>query len=273
MISPIVVLLIGALIGAALLVVIALVAVRQLIQVSPAARLPLPEQPLPRQPIPQPAPTEPEASPPEPTPPPAASEPPASDDGVIWFEAEKAARGGFAPAAAGRGRFSQSPWAVILFGLVFGLAGLFPLALGIFDLSRGMASASWPVAPGRVIESYVSEDRDSDGDRTYEPVVRYEYTVNGLTYDGDRVHFGEFSSSDSGRSERIVARYPPGAPVEVHYRPDAPETSVLEPGFNAGILLPLIIGVVFIGVSAVTSFAMLRSIGVIRPARKPARRA
>ena len=117
-------------------------------------------------------------------------------------------------------------------------AGGFGLLVFLFALGFTRAvrqAARWPVTRGRIIASGTDTFRDYDTDAgrrriRHKPSVVYEYEVNGRQYKGDRVTFGVVtSSSHSGVSQRLAARYPVGTEVDVHYNPKAPGESVLRP--------------------------------------------
>ena len=74
--------------------------------------------------------------------------------------------------------------------------------------------------------------------------ISYEYTIDDRQFNGDRVSFGDYSGSATHAKE-IVARYPLGKQVVVHFDPNSPAAAVLEPGLatmsfvitGAGLLL------------------------------------
>jgi hypothetical protein len=70
---------------------------------------------------------------------------------------------------------------------------------------------------------------DDDGDKSYRPVVTYEYTVDGETYTNSNVFPGGFTRWDGSRAwaERIAGQYESGDRVTVHYRPGAPGNAYL----------------------------------------------
>lgn len=100
--------------------------------------------------------------------------------------------------------------------------------------ARRLAHASllWPTTPGRVVASSVQIEilgSDSDGVAHYVPDVRFTYMVAGATYTGTTVAFRDLRGWKK-HAAAIVARYPVGAEVAVHYNPDAPGECVLEAG-------------------------------------------
>jgi hypothetical protein len=137
----------------------------------------------------------------------------------------------------------RAPFVAALAG--FGLCATL-LALAIRRLSR--QTSQWSVARGRVIQSKVVEfeawDDDSDS-RRYRAAVMYTYEVDGVTYQGDRLTLGTFSSSSQGLARRTTAKYPVGSEVRVHYNPLSPGESVINPRSGPHLLLWLVAAAVF----------------------------
>lgn len=150
---------------------------------------------------------------------------------------------------------------VIILGAIFGLKGLGRLmqaivpnadkapfvtacigfallfALVVFGFQRTAARArKWPVAPGRVeksdVHSYETIDRDEKTARQqtmYRPEVIYSYAVAGVEYHGDKVSVSGVSTNLDGVARRVAARYPVGTELQVHYNPDNPGESAIDP--------------------------------------------
>ncbi len=118
---------------------------------------------------------------------------------------------------------------LVLGGMVFGLVGL--VAMGILGYSIWWTSkaAQWPVAEGTVMRSEVTSRRGSKGGRTLGASIEYQYLVGNRTYTGDRVVFGDYSSSGGGHARELVEKYPAGARVEVRYNPEDPGDAILDP--------------------------------------------
>lgn len=105
---------------------------------------------------------------------------------------------------------------------------------------RLMAANAWPVVPGRVMRSRVEERRggeDGGTHRSYEAVVEFRYEVGGLSYSSRQIALGLRSSGSRKSADRIVARYPAGATVEVHYDPANPSEAALENPTGASWLI------------------------------------
>ena len=119
-----------------------------------------------------------------------------------------------------------------IFPLIFLLAGGGILFAGLKQVVHADASSGWPSVAGEVRAASVEYETDSDGAGTYRAEVLYAYEIEGVQQLANRVAFGDFGSSDPGRAQRIVNRYPEGSAVTVHYDPDEPSRAVLEPGVH-----------------------------------------
>lgn len=117
------------------------------------------------------------------------------------------------------------------------LAGIFALAAIIVSITawtgyrNALGSTDWPTTEGIVIESRivgVGGGRPDSGLRTR---VRYLYAVNGVKHEGWRITYqrkrGDLSAD---HAQNVLERYPSDEKIKVHYHPDRPGISVLEPG-------------------------------------------
>ncbi|CAN7387572.1 DUF3592 domain-containing protein [Bosea sp. LjRoot90] len=127
---------------------------------------------------------------------------------------------------------------VMLFAALFGLAALLFFAAYRRYLSRANA---WPVTQGEIVSSVVEQRRTTDDGRTrtiYLPVVEFAYTVGGNRLHSRQVKLGLEVSGSESFAQKIAARYPAGAPVDVHYDPQDPSNAALEnPTETSWILL------------------------------------
>ncbi len=108
------------------------------------------------------------------------------------------------------------------------------------DIRLGRQSVSWPVFKGRVRESFA---RNYVG--KYQPVVRYEYEVEGILFRGDTIAHVTFFVAKYA-IEPFVRGFRPGAEIDVRVNPNRPQDSVLRPGarFQSWVLL---VGAISIG--------------------------
>lgn len=162
-------------------------------------------------------------------------------------EARKAALKGCAPAlvvlaALGAGgywlatggvreleaRLPRAEVPVMLCAIGFGLLTL----LFFIGYRRSLLRANaWPVVPGEVTVSRVEERSSSDegrSRRTYAAVVEFTYEVGGLSFSSRQIALGLEMSGSRSAADKITARYPLGATVEVHYDPANPSQAALE---------------------------------------------
>jgi hypothetical protein len=121
----------------------------------------------------------------------------------------------------------------------------------VFDvlrLRRRMeASKAWVKVDGAIISSetkippsHVFDDQDD-----IDPIIRYRYQVGGQTHESDCVKFGGQPSVSRALAETLVARYPPGARVDIYYNPLDPTNAVLEPGKQDSLVAKLVFALVF----------------------------
>ncbi|PWB76240.1 hypothetical protein C3F09_00760 [candidate division GN15 bacterium] len=117
------------------------------------------------------------------------------------------------------------------FAPLFRVVGVVLAALGVWlvldqanELTTWGAITRWPSVDGVILTSRVA------GDRAIHPEIVYQYTVADTTYRDstgfDTPSFGGKSVKED-ESEAIVAMFPSGAKVRVHYDPQAPARSRL----------------------------------------------
>ena len=111
-------------------------------------------------------------------------------------------------------------------------------ALLLFGFQRAAArTRAWPTVAGQIVSSGVHEFHELEQNQhasrwqtLYRPEVTYSYELSGVRYTGDKVNMGgTVSASTDALARRVAAKYPVGVAVEVHYNPDNPADSVLEP--------------------------------------------
>lgn len=119
------------------------------------------------------------------------------------------------------------------------LGGLF-LIIGVMDLIHGVASRSWDTVTGEIIDA--RSVRWGWRWRWWVD-IRYRYTIEGLTFEGDRLGFWRrqrfWSSEDA---EQIVSKYPKGQRVTLWVSPKNRAQAVIEPGLGWRIYMPLLLG-------------------------------
>lgn len=120
---------------------------------------------------------------------------------------------------------------ILLYGGIFAVAIIGVLVLAIAVKMREVKNAqSWHKTTGRVTHSEVRAQKrrnmdDHEQTRSV-PVVKYEYTVNGKRFSGDRISMAEIIPESD--IESTLDRYPVGKEVTVYYNPSNPRQAVLE---------------------------------------------
>jgi uncharacterized protein DUF3592 len=125
------------------------------------------------------------------------------------------------------------PDAQLPFMLFFAAAGLVSALSIAGDRRSASAAADWPRAMGKIVESVAESHREiSAAGRTmmtvWSPKIEYQYSVAGRDYHSSHVAYGAVVSGGKTMADRIVARYPQGQTVMVHYDPANPALAVLE---------------------------------------------
>jgi hypothetical protein len=135
-------------------------------------------------------------------------------------------------------------FALLVLTPLLGLVALLFSVLGLveFRQQRSYRSHAWPGTPGAVLSAEVEENTSISvgglgGSVSYDPKITYEYTVEGVTYRGNKISLGaepesqgvRFFPDDQKAASAIVARYPPGLAVTVYFCPADPSLAILEP--------------------------------------------
>lgn len=132
----------------------------------------------------------------------------------------------------------------IFLGL-FLMGGVVAVGYSGWSAYWSLRSQTWPTVGGHITSSRMTQHDSQDGGETYGVALTFDYQIGETGYHGQRLSFGTMSAS-SGYAQQILARYPVGQTVTVHYAPGDPKNSVLEPGWHAGTAIPLVVGTVFI---------------------------
>lgn len=154
-------------------------------------------------------------------------------------------------------RLQWMSMALWVLGAAFAAVGLPMVWLALRVFAQDRAIRGWPRAPGVITSSSVSSrterSRDEDGqfyDRTvHEAVVRYTYTVDGVTREGTRLSREGSSTSQAG-ARRHVDAYPPRKAVEVFHDPSDPATAYLEASTSTGAIVLAAFGGLWLALAA-----------------------
>ena len=103
---------------------------------------------------------------------------------------------------------------------------------GVLDTAQRLSAdiGDLPWVHGTITGSRVQPVRRSTAHHhsadMYQPALTYHYEVDRREYSGSSDSLA-IASADPGMAEAIVAKYPPGARVRVHFRPEDPSVSYI----------------------------------------------
>jgi hypothetical protein len=126
--------------------------------------------------------------------------------------------------------------------LIFVSIGLLVVTSALWLRHMNRKSAVWLGTEGTIIVSLPYAD---PVERESHPLIEYRYAVAGKSHTSRRVSFATYSLTQDAR-ERLVAAYPVGQTVRVHYNPHDPAQAVLERSPSLGWLAGVAVGLVFV---------------------------
>lgn len=115
----------------------------------------------------------------------------------------------------------MTKWLFAALFLAFGGLALWGAFRVSSDIRKGR---SWPTVPGKVLERRVGEPMGTRY-RSFLPVVKYTYVVDGKEYTNDQVYLIRRTGGMSSTMQKLVDSFPD--PVPVHYDPNDPSQSYL----------------------------------------------
>ena len=154
---------------------------------------------------------------------------------------------------------SLSPGLSAALAIIFILAGVALLFYAYYINNLSQASQAWPTTWGTILSSAVQQSQGSNQAINYSASVRYTYNVDGIDYTGNQIGFVVASSSDSSAANNIVARYPTGQTVEVHYDAANPQTAVLETGTSSDFLALYGVGGFLVIISLFFAYSFIKA--------------
>jgi hypothetical protein len=131
--------------------------------------------------------------------------------------------------------------------------------IALIVMIRSRRSRSWLQTIGTVVytevrgteSSGLSNDMLVDS-TSYEPYIKYAYSVGGRECENDKFTSAVASGiRDPAGAEDILRGYPVGSQVAVFYNPLSPEDSVLVPGESRGNVYFLLIGFLIFAVGVI----------------------
>jgi hypothetical protein len=107
------------------------------------------------------------------------------------------------------------------------------LVASLLSYLQAKRSLSWERVSGFVVaHSFQSGRADEDGGQ---PLIRYEYMVNSMSYQSERIGFDSFSMSEAA-AQSLFEQFPIGSRIVVFVNPKKPQQAVFIPGSTGGSL-------------------------------------
>jgi hypothetical protein len=145
-----------------------------------------------------------------------------------------------------------APWLLLLIGAV-------ALYVGNQRLAQVRATEQWPTTDGKVISTSV-ESRGTGNQVTYHALILYEFRLHGAVFHGTRLGIGDQDFRSRAEAQQVTDRYPPGRDVLVHYNPNVPGESILQPGSTTWFWVVVGLGGVFVLLGLVLAVTLPRAI-------------
>lgn len=136
----------------------------------------------------------------------------------------------------------MSPWGWLVLALTFLTSAITVLGFYGPEVWNGHRSAGWPRTDGRVLEVDVTHYQGPETGHTHAAWVRYRYTVDGRTYEAERVRFSPVKERgpEADVLARAAAAFPVGSKHDVFYDPADPARACLIPGISPLLLWSLV---------------------------------
>lgn len=128
------------------------------------------------------------------------------------------------------------------FFLLFGLIGLTSFASFLRELWLAIRSRHWNLFDCDIIDCQV-EKRRGWRITSFVPIISYEYTFDGVRYEGNKIRYGGTWDSESN-SRDYCEKYSVGRIVKVSVDPIHPKRSVLVPGVSLFLIWEIIFSIV-----------------------------
>jgi len=123
--------------------------------------------------------------------------------------------------------------------------GLIIFLLDFRLLYKSMKSENWSQTEGIITKSELYKTGGGDSSVTYEPLVEYQYEVDGKLYKSKRLYFGSSigSSFKKRKSQKYINKFPADTKVTVYYNQLNIKQSVIETGIHSEILGLFVTGI------------------------------
>ena len=143
------------------------------------------------------------------------------------------------------------------------------ILIGLYLVTEHMASQSWNQTTATIVRSGVQRNvhmrRVNNQVHTeidYDVEATYKYTVDGKSYTGNRYDLGKGTSFSKSFNKRTDAKkwleaspYKKGSEITIYYDPENPSESMVSKSFNAYLLVPFFISMLFMVLIWIINYA------------------
>ena len=132
---------------------------------------------------------------------------------------------------------------VFIYLLIF--LGVILFLIDLRLLYKSIQSENWSQTEGIITKSELYKYGGGDSSVSYEPLVEYQYEVDGKLYKSRRLYFGSSigSSFKKRKSQKYVNKFPAKTKATVYYNHLNIKQSVLETGIHSEILGLFVTGI------------------------------
>lgn len=136
--------------------------------------------------------------------------------------------------------------------LFFGSLGVALVAYGVWRWRRVASMCQWPKVTGRVTR--LSEDKRTHTEAGiatayYVPALEVTYEVGGTAYRTTRFSLHNFTVGFPGELRELLQGATVGSPVEVHYDPRVPASSIIVLPSHDGALVAVFLGTLVMSIA------------------------
>lgn len=128
------------------------------------------------------------------------------------------------------GNYGVADIAFLVLGGIFGTGSFTMLALGIYGLrSKQRAQQTYIPVDAVVVSHRLIQRTTGDGGDTYEPRVKYEFVLDGVTHRSSNVWAGPNDGYSLWQkdAQEILDQFPEGQQVQAFYDPTDPDQAFL----------------------------------------------
>jgi hypothetical protein len=127
------------------------------------------------------------------------------------------------------------------------IIGVICLLIGLYNTRKAFLAFKWLETQGVILKSEIETRRvGPNHSRRYHALIIYEYSVQGQTYQSNRLSFSDTFRKNPAESQSKIRLYPIGKRVTVFYNPKNPSEVILERSGNWFLRAEFFFGLIII---------------------------